>query len=262
MKRLKVFYLFTAILLSGILFSCDKEDFGGNNNLSKGQIEMKITPDNKNKVEIIITAKKITIDWGDGSVDELTPGGIEKSYTHEYFSQNIQTIKINTEGLISFGYDYKLSSSFSSLGYYPNPVMLSDRIEGEKLHELRFGNCPELKSLNCGSNELTILDLSKCTELTDLIFGINKLTSLDLSRCKELKTLTILRSSKLVSTLDLSKCTALVYINIWDQYYYNIDFNTFLNSLPTRKPEDNAIFFCRTQESSIVENKGWTVIRY
>ena len=50
----------------------------GSNKLKTGQIEMKVEPDKDKKVTFNATAKKITIDWGDGNVDELTPNGIKE----------------------------------------------------------------------------------------------------------------------------------------------------------------------------------------
>ena len=134
MKQLKVLYLLAIILLCGIMLSCEKtgtgegdddngsSTSGGNNNLKTGQIEIKVYPDGKNKVEFYITAKKVTIDWGDGSVDELTPNGVYKNFTHEYPNQNLRTVKVNTEEMNGEIHTYE----WSGYNYtYANPLGFS-----------------------------------------------------------------------------------------------------------------------------------------
>ena len=91
MKQLKVFYLFAAILFCGIMLSCDDKNSlnddengsSGSNNFEDSQIEMKTYPNDKNKIEFYITAKKVAINWGDGRIDELTPNGVGKTFSHE-----------------------------------------------------------------------------------------------------------------------------------------------------------------------------------
>jgi len=204
MKQLRFFYyLFTAILFSGMMLSCDDTNSldddengssSGTNNLKSGQIEIKAIPENKtNKISFFLTAKKVTIDWGDGRVDELTPNGVSKEFIHEYPNQNFQTIKVNTEGMTYF------YSNSNSLDNYNN--------FGGAFQELRFGSCPELKRIDCYDEILTVLDVSKCTALTDLNCGDNQLTSLDVSKCTALTKLNCYYNS--LTALDVSKCTAL-----------------------------------------------------
>ncbi|WP_410524543.1 leucine-rich repeat domain-containing protein, partial [Porphyromonas uenonis] len=64
-----------------------------------------------------------------------------------------------------------------------------------------------MTTLNCGSNQLTSLDLSSCTALTTLNCGSNQLTSLNVSSYTSLKTLNC--SNNQLTSLDLSGCTAL-----------------------------------------------------
>jgi len=168
MKRLKVFYLFAAILLSGVMFSCGEtipgdengSSSGGNNNLKTGQIEMKVYPDTKNKVAFWSDPQKATIDWGDGTIDELTPNGVGKFFTHEYSNQNLRTIIVNTEKMTLLGVgdatEVKINCQFQ---------------------ELKFGNCTDLKSIGCSECALTVLDVNKCTSLTILWCSYNKLST-------------------------------------------------------------------------------------
>jgi len=172
MKQLKVFYVIAAIiLLSGMMYSCTKNEdgsFGEANNLKTGQIEMKVTPNSANKVSFSATAMRVTIDWGDGNIDEITPNGDSRSYLHEYSNQKTQTIIVTTEGMTGFS----CSSTLRMI-----------------TRELRFGYCPELKSIMCNHNQLTVLDTNQCLELTSLFCDANQLTTLDISQCTKLSTL-------------------------------------------------------------------------
>ena len=255
MKQLKVFYVIAAIiLLSGIMYSCariifDDEENGngssssnGNNNLKTGQIEIKVTPNSVNKVEFNATARKITIDWGDGSTDELTPNSVRRNFAHEYPNQNLQNIKVNTEGMTSFN---------------------CANNSGGIISELRFGNCPELTELNCNSNQLTVLDVNKCTTLTVLSCNINQLTVLDVSKCTTLAELSC--GNNQLTVLDVSKCTALTKLYCIGNKLTASALTTLLISLPTRIPGSGAViqyafnpgtYDC---DKTIAEIKGWFV---
>ena len=163
MKQLKVFYLFAAILLYGMMLSCDsitpgeEDDNGssssGSNNLKSGQIEMKVYPDKNNKVSFSAKVQKITIDWGDGMIDDLTPHSIDRYFTHFYSNPNLHTVKINTEEMTGVYSEENFVLGFS-FGY-------------GSFKELRFGNCSELKSISSFNSDLTVLAVtSKCTALT------------------------------------------------------------------------------------------------
>jgi hypothetical protein len=96
MKRFKLFAFLSMVLFSLAILSCKKDgddnsdDDNGNgngnaNNLKTGQIEIKGYADEKDKkMSFSATAKTITIDWGDGKVDEVTPNGVAKEFSHEY----------------------------------------------------------------------------------------------------------------------------------------------------------------------------------
>jgi hypothetical protein len=222
MKQIKFITFLTTILLSLFILSCgdgidDEDNFGGNNNnLKTGQIELKGYPNNSNKMSFRVTANKMTIDWGDGKIEERTPNGKSMEFVHEYAYQDFQTIKVDTEGMIDFtinnGYSY---SEF--FGTY---------------HELRLGDCPELKEAYCNYQELTVLDIKKAPALTKLECNGNQLISLDVRGCTALTTLYCyeMNSNELsviggdslktlscflgkLTSLDVSKCTALTTLD-------------------------------------------------
>ena len=180
---------------------------GADNNLQNGQIEIKACPNSKNMIEIGILAKKITIDWGDGTIENSIPNNklsISKGdgivdeidgqcFTHEYPNQDLWTIKIDTEEMTMFEWNYWGNPSLC-----PSP------------QELRFGNCPELEVIHCNSNQLVSLDVSRCRALTQLFCDNNKLTSLDVSGCPAL--IDLICSDNQINSLDISNCTDLVHL--------------------------------------------------
>ena len=198
MKTNYIITLLSIILLGLITLSCSKDDGSGNAyKLNTGQIELKAYPNISNKIAFKATAKKISIDWGDGKVDELSPNGIDRVFTHEYGNQSLRTILISTEDLSYI--------SFSS-------IELLELLNHDYIHykELRFGRCPLLKGamsvyptltlleiyktplteLRCDwGGQLTSLSVIECTELIELRCYGNQLTSLDVSGCTALKTL-------------------------------------------------------------------------
>ena len=221
MKKVKM-------LLIGILcvfLGCDKNNDGsddgggnGNNKLKTGQIEIKVEPNSDKKVTFNATAKKITIDWGDGNSDELTPNGIKRDFIHEYTDQNLKTILINTESLtdISIKYDNKKNGTY---------------------RELWFGDCPELEKIDCPYNELTALEIKGCKALTNLDCSDNQLTSLDVSSCAALTRLDCSRNKLTASALNA----------LFNSLPQTTDGSIFIYSNPGASECDRAI----------AENKGW-----
>jgi len=235
---MKTLHLFLSLLMLSILtVSCENENIIGqnNNSLKKGQIEIKVYPNDDNKVSFYVMAKKITIDWGDGSVDELTPNGVWKEFIHEYVNQNFQTILISTEEATVF-YDRK--------GVY---------------NELRFGDCPDLEKIYCNNQKLTVLDIKKAVSLTSLECYSNQLTSLDLSKCTALTGLGC--DDNQLTSLDLSKCLSLTKIDCRSNQLTDVALNTLFESLPQGYGK---IYFYDNPGSwscdqSIATNKGWDI---
>ena len=88
-----------------------------------------------------------------------------------------------------------------------------------------------LRSLNCGRNQLTSLDVSKNTALTKLYCKKNQLTVLDVSKNTAL---TYLRcNDNQLTSLDVSKNTALTYLRCNDNQLTSLDVskNTALTKL-------------------------------
>jgi len=253
--------IFLSVLVAAVFTSCQSNDpngsnSNGSNNLSTGQIEMKVYPDNNNNVSFSAMTQKLTIDWGDGTVDNLTPNGVGKSFPHVYSNQNLQTVKVTTSGMtgtlndVSYNYGFALDGSAS-------------------FQELKFGNCPELISILCGEDQLSVLEIGKCPALTYLDCSYGQLTALDVSKCTSLTTLYCGDAyggcGNQLTSLDVSKCTALTELDCSYNQLSASALNALFNSLPTRKSTDNATITIyenpgeNTCDRTIATKKGWTV---
>ena len=234
MKSIKIILIG---MLCTFLVTCNKnedDDSGGSNNgLKSGQIEIKADPDKDNKISFYATAKKITIDWGDGKVDEFTPNGIKREFVHEYPNQNSQNVSFATESITDFS---------CGKGTF---------------RELRFGKCTELEEINCSNQQLTVLDVRGALKLKYLYCELNLLTELNIKNAvaslevlsctgNSLKTLDVSGASKLKSLnydgyynlvkleeLNVKGCTALTYLECRFNQITQLDVskNTALTSL-------------------------------
>jgi hypothetical protein len=256
MKQLNFLALFSAVLLSFACIQCtgsddNPDDPGGGNNLKQGEIVMKTYSNagyylGKMGVGFYATAQKITIDWGDGSIDELTLNGVRREFYHDYENENLQKITINAEVLTYLNVNRDDWNSHCA--------------------ELICGACPNLTYLTCTGNNMINLDVSKCTALAELICISNQLASLDVSKCTVLAGLSC--GSNQLTSLDVSKCTALAGLSCGSNQLTANALNSLFNTLPTKTPPaSGGIMFgnnpgTSTCDRSIAENKGWTVYSY
>lgn len=153
-----------------VFASCSKDDDDDPSN-EVGSITMTL-----NKVDIdfeIGTAKAdeiITIDWGDGQIQEYKSVLVEKD-------EKIQ-------------YNIIAKHTYAQSGTHPikiSGVVTGLWCEGDGLTTLDVSRCRALKELDCYVNKLTALDVSKNKALTYLDCGRNELTSLDVSKCTDRK---------------------------------------------------------------------------
>ncbi|MDR1198433.1 MAG: Ig-like domain-containing protein [Prevotellaceae bacterium] len=224
MKKKYLFAFLSMILLGFAVLSCSKGDDdggepgGGNGNppagdLKAGQVQIKgYAHSSSKKITFYATAKKLTIDWGDGQKEEITPNGNGREFSHEYENAtNFQTISINTEELTEIG----LSKNTSPYGKYDGDI-----------YELRFGNCSKLTKIDerkiitaidgggdysynyLNLSKLTVFEINRAESLEQLRIEGTDLTELNLNGCINLKSLDCRYNSKLTS-LDVSRCTKL-----------------------------------------------------
>ena len=181
----------------------------------------------------------ITIDWGDGTIQEyktvLYKYYDEEEYPetirygtdeseHEYSNDNPHTITIkgNISGLwcmyneltsLDVSKNTKLTyldcehNSLTSLDVSKNTALIELWCEYNNLSSLDVSKNTALTRLKCIGNELTSLDVSKNTALTNLKCEYNNLSSLDVSKNTALTELWC--SGNELTSLDVSKNTAL-----------------------------------------------------
>jgi len=245
MKKITILFALVVAVFTSCKSNDPNTDPNSSNDLTTGQIEFKAYPYG-NIVEFYLQTKKVTIDWGDGFVDEFSPNDVKTGFTHEYAIQRSQNIKVNTDGMTYFS---------------DSPDIISHSTYSQ---ELRFGNCSNLLVIRCSGTDFTVLDVSKCTALRELYCTGTQITVLDVSKCTVLEYLDC-RSEywegKLTS-LDVSKCTALTRLNCVGNQLSASALNSLFNGLPTG---NGAAIYCGhnpgydTCDKTIAEKKGWFV---
>jgi hypothetical protein len=179
----------------------------------------------KSRMELEISAKECTIDWGDDSGEDEYNNIKEKNISHRYPEAGSYTITIDAAGLSRFQC-YHIDADVTAI--YLN-------------------NCPQLESLICYLNKLTSLDISRCTALKDLFCGNNNLKSLDLSNNLALNYLSCGRN--LLTCLDISNNTQLNDVDCSGNQLsiLNVNRNSAIarlqcNNNQLSKPELNRVF--------------------
>ena len=220
----------------------------------------------------------ITIDWGDGTIQEY------KTVLNEYYDEEEEpeTIRYGTDW---FEHEYSNAN--------PHTITIKGNISGvdcatSNLFSLDVSKCTKLTYLFCGGNltsldvskntaltylacinnsNLTSLDVSKCTKLTYLRCENNNLSSLDVSKCTKLTYLGCDQNG--LTSLDVSKCTELTELRCYNNKLTSSALNKIFGDLPQGKEFDIYPYQSRitiggnpgtdTCDRSIAENKGWKV---
>ncbi len=245
----KLFYLFMVAMCATMFTACSKDDDkdplddNGGNGSKEGMITMIAESDEiKVHIETFNEGDIITIDWGDGTVEEFKSVEEYDDWDEDGEGEIYYVISID---------DY-VKHEYSNR----NPHIVT--IKGK------------IKYLDCGNNNLTSLDVSGCTALTELDCYGNNLTSLNVSGCTALTELGCWSNN--LTSLDVSKNTALTYLDCEDNKLTSSALNQIFRDLPQRKTwtegygytEQSSIFIYRnpgseTCDKSIAENKGWEV---
>ncbi len=195
----KLFYLFMVAMCATMFTACSKDDDkdplddNGGNGSKEGMITMIAESDKiKVHIETFNEGDIITIDWGDGTVEEFK--SVEEYDDWDEDGEDEIHYAITTDDYVEHEYSNR------------NPHIVT--IKGK------------IKYLDCRSNNLTSLDVSGCTALTELYCSDNNLTSLDISGCTALTELYCLGNNLTSSALnqifrDLPQVTS-GYIYIYD----------------------------------------------
>ena len=206
-------------------------------------------------VETFNEGEIITIDWGDGNVEEFKSFKVYKDWDedgedeihyvlstddieHEYSNKNphIVTIKGNIKGLDCY-YNNLTSlnvsgctaliwldcheNNLTSLDVSKNTALIYLSCGSNNLTSLDVSKNTALTYLDCSHNDLTSLDVSKNTALTDLDCSDNNLTSLDVSKNTALTWLEC--SGNNLTSLDVSKNTELTELKCWGNNLTSLD---------------------------------------
>ena len=207
MKRL--FYLMLVVLGTAAFTACsdDDDNNGDGNNNGEGVITVKI----EDEIEFLwigtsALGEVITVNWGDGTTENFVSAinDDEELYSdfvadleHEYTEKGTHTITITGKNIIEFGWE-------------------------------------ALTSMSTFTNAIYSIDASKCTTLESLYCynsgDDNGLIELNLNGCSALKSLEIEGD---LTSLDISDCTALTYLNCYDNQLTSLDVtqNTALTEL-------------------------------
>lgn len=198
------------VLGTAAFVSCSKDDDdnnGGGNNNGEGVITVKI----EDEIEFLwigtsALGEVITVNWGDGTTENFVSAinDDEELYSdfvadleHEYTEKGTHTITITGKNIIEFGWE-------------------------------------ALTSMSTFTNAIYSIDASKCTTLESLYCynsgDDNGLIELNLNGCSALKSLEIEGD---LTSLDISDCTALTYLNCYDNQLTSLDVtqNTALTEL-------------------------------
>jgi Leucine-rich repeat (LRR) protein len=232
-----ILVLVLAITGLGIMSSCSEK-------VQRETVEFSFE---SNTVSFGATAKKIVVDWGDGTTEEYTDIIVDYNrISHTYPNSAIRTVKIQAEELISLSC---YSNQLTSLSCNEN-----------NLTSLDVSACTKLTELQCFGNQLTSLDVSVCTKLTRLYCYWNQLTSLDVSACTKLTQLYCGRNR--LTSLDVSACTELTELSCDNNQLTATDLNTVFTDLPNRSSETAGEIYIddnpgsSTCNRSIVTNKN------
>jgi Leucine-rich repeat (LRR) protein len=277
---------------------------GADKNLTTGQVKLIARPSSTSSgtsggynFSFVIQAKKVTVDWNDGSpVQEYRSGTV----SHTYLTNDLKTVILSTEGLTSLmpsGYTYEIHfgscpdlKSFGKFNPYLDgvnyPTALSylealtfnrcDSLKtvsliNSRVSVLNLGNLPALKELTVQPTEniyavasqLELLDISKNTALTTLNVPKNKLTTLDVSNSTALTSLDC--SGNQLTTLDVNNSTALTELICSSNRLDAPVLNALFESLSICYSVCGVIIWdnpgSKTSNSTILENKGWRLYR-
>ena len=251
----KILLLLTVTLF---MLSCSDDNPTENDNTNKqGQVEMKVYPNNENKISFHATVTKVTIDWGDGSIEKFTPHGLHGEFSHEYRTQNLYTIKVVADELVYYAIG---TGTYNELRFGDCPYLqgIGD-CSGKGLKVLSIKSTQTMSYLNCDNNLLTSLDLGECAFLSRINCKSNQLTSLDVSKCPNLSQLECdynQLTSLIVNNPELS------FLTCRSNQLTATALNNLFEALPAGSPSSRFIYFFENPgaagcDRNIFMNKGW-----
>ncbi len=224
----KLFYLFMVAMCATMFTACSKDDDkdplddNGGNGSKEGMITMITENDGIGMdIETFNEGDIITIDWGDGTVEEFK--SVEEYDDWDEDGEDEIHYVISIDDYVKHEYSNR------------NPHIVT--IKGK------------IKYLDCKGNNLTSLDVSGCTALTELDCCDNNLTSLDVSKNTALTWLDC-EDNKLTSSALNQIFRDLPQGKTWTEGHGRTEQSSIIIY---DNPGSN------TCDKSIAENKGWYV---
>ena len=251
------------------------------------------TTDQLSKSIAVTTNGASTINWGDGTVENVesdpisgfvlshtytsagnyTVGIVDNVVTHLNcssekvtgldVSNNValtslycnmnQLTNLNVSNNITLTSLECYSNQLTSLDVSNNTALASLKCYSNQLTSLDVSNNTALTYLHCGNNQLTSLDVSNNTALTQLWFNVNQLTSLDISNNTALTYLYC--GNNQLTSLDVSNNTALTYLSCSNNQLTSLDVsnNLLLTTLTCSQSTMNILV--KDSRQSVTPNK-------
>ena len=110
---------------------------------------------------------------------------------------------------------------------------------------------PALKELDCGGNQLTVLNVQGCTALKELKCYGNQLTELNVQGCASLQEMDCQRNQ--LTALNVQGCTALRQLICGGNQLTAQAFTKLFDDLPQRVDSDNAKCVLYTEQTGVIE---------
>ena len=182
----KLFYLFMVAMCATMFTACsdddDKDPLDDDGEGKEGVITMVYEDEDAGLwigVETFNEGEIITIDWGDGNVEEFKSIRIYEDWDGDGEDEIHYVIDNDSWNEGEIRHEYHDSNK-------PYTITVKGKIKGwycwDNLTLLDVSKCPALTELGCGYNNLTSLDVSKNTALTWLDCSRNNLTSAALNQ--------------------------------------------------------------------------------
>lgn len=221
----------------------------------QSQITM-TTASNVQEVEIKLSGRgKVTIDWGDGSKDNITninsfPDASHSEYRHVYSDTLPHIIKIIRGEIYGIITNNNLLTGIDISQYARLRILICDN---NCLANLNISKNSKLFELRCDKNYLKYLDLSKNTNLRSLTCSNNQLTNLDVSKNVKLKYLEC--NFNQLTNLDLSANKLLYGFRCAYNNFSEIALNEIFRSLCDAWDENKTLKYTKRKYNRYRRNK-------
>lgn len=169
-------------------------------------------------VAVICGLGFITISYGTASATSgvsINETNFPDNNFRKWVVENVDTNNDRNLSLTELGECYDIDvdskniSSLKGIEYFTN--LRSLFCGSNNLTSLDLSNNTKLKTIFCNRNQLSQLDITKCVDLEDLVCSDNQLSQLDITKCEELTYLWC--DNNQLTTLNLSSCSLLR--NLW-----------------------------------------------